>query len=79
MAAQLFHIEGFETAFLHRIQREAQMGQLAIGKHVFIDERLAVRRLAAVPIRRRDALVHHDTIFGKEALHVCEVLGKGTK
>ncbi|MNK35689.1 hypothetical protein D3C87_542200 [compost metagenome] len=77
VAAQVLHVEGFEPALLHGLQRQADVRQLAVGEHVAVDEvAAAVRHAAALGVGRGDAVVHDDAVVGQQLLHALEVLGQ---
>ncbi len=74
VAAQVLHVESFETPFLQGAQHGADVRQLAAREHIAVDEMPpAQARLAVEGVGAGDAVVHHPAIGLEQAADVAEV------
>lgn len=72
--AQAFDVNRLESAALRRFEREADVRQLAVRKHVAIDEFAAAeRRFAAFRVGRRDPVIHRDAVVGQQLADAREI------
>ena len=65
MPPQPLHIQHLQPPTLHGLQRQAQMRQFAIRKHIAVDERTTTQRRGAhVRIGGGDAVVQRQAVIG---------------
>ena len=74
VAAQVFHVQRLQPAFLQRAQHGADVRQLAAREHVAVDEgAAAVAGLAVVRVGAGDAVVHGPALGLEQAADVAEI------
>ena len=74
MQTQAFHVDYFQPGFAHPRHRQRQVRQLAVGKHVAIDEVAGpLAHRAAVGVARGDAVVHHQAAGTHRIVELLEV------
>ena len=77
MAPQRLDVDHLEAGGGHLLQRERDVRQLAIGKHVAVDERAgAAADHRARHVARGDAVVQDESVFLHQGAQLLEVRGK---